>query len=95
MPRATEHIPEIIEITAGLIDKGFAYPSGGDVYFDVTRAADYGKLSHRDPEELVAGPSRVLHLEAKSGRFRALEEFQARRALVGEPVGTRPSRLAY
>jgi cysteinyl-tRNA synthetase len=55
MPRATEHIAEIIEITAGLIDKGFAYPSGGDVYFDVTRAADYGKLSHRDPEELVAG----------------------------------------
>ena len=55
MPRATEHIAEIIKITAGLIDKGFAYPSGGDVYFDVTRAAGYGKLSHRDPEELVAG----------------------------------------
>jgi cysteinyl-tRNA synthetase len=55
MPRATEHIAEIIEITGGLIDMGFAYPSGGDVYFDVTRAPDYGKLSHRDPEELVAG----------------------------------------
>ncbi len=55
MPRATEHIGEIIRITTGLIEKGFAYPSGGDVYFDVTRAADYGKLSHRDPEELVAG----------------------------------------
>ncbi len=55
MPRATEHIDEIIKITTGLVDKGFAYPSGGDVYFDVTRAAEYGKLSHRDPEELVAG----------------------------------------
>ncbi len=55
MPRATEHIPEIIAITQGLIDKGFAYPSQGDVYFDVTRARDYGKLSHRDPEELQAG----------------------------------------
>jgi cysteinyl-tRNA synthetase len=55
MPRATEHIDDIIAITQGLIDKGFAYASGGDVYFDVTRAPDYGKLSHRDPEELQAG----------------------------------------
>ena len=55
MPRATEHIAEIIAINQGLIDKGFAYASGGDVYFDVTRAADYGKLSHRDPEQLKAG----------------------------------------
>ena len=55
MPRATEHIAEIIAINQGLIDKGFAYASGGDVYFDVTRAAEYGKLSHRDPEELMAG----------------------------------------
>ena len=55
MPRATEHIAEIISINQGLIEKGFAYPSGGDVYFDVTKAATYGKLSHRDPEELLAG----------------------------------------
>ena len=55
MPRATEHIAEIIDVTQGLIDKGFAYPSSGDVYFDVTKAPTYGKLSHRDPEELQAG----------------------------------------
>jgi cysteinyl-tRNA synthetase len=55
MPRATEHIDDIVAMTQGLIDKGFAYASGGDVYFDVTRAPDYGKLSHRDPEELQAG----------------------------------------
>jgi cysteinyl-tRNA synthetase len=55
MPRATEHITEIIDINQGLIDKGFAYASGGDVYFDVTKASEYGKLSHRDPEELLAG----------------------------------------
>ncbi|WP_422930402.1 cysteine--tRNA ligase [Singulisphaera sp. PoT] len=55
MPRATEHIAEIIDINQGLIDKGFAYASNGDVYFDVTRAPEYGKLSHRDPEELQAG----------------------------------------
>jgi cysteinyl-tRNA synthetase len=55
MPRATEHITDIIEITQGLIVKGFAYASEGDVYFDVARAPEYGKLSHRNPEELQAG----------------------------------------
>ena len=55
MPRATEHIGEIVAINQALIDKGFAYESGGDVYFDVGKAAEYGKLSHRDPEELMAG----------------------------------------
>ncbi len=55
MPRATEHIDEILTMNQGLIDKGFAYESGGDVYFDVSRAGTYGKLSHRDPDELQAG----------------------------------------
>jgi len=55
MPRATEHIDGIIDITRGLVEKGFAYPSQGDVYFDVTKAPAYGKLSHRDPEQLEAG----------------------------------------
>ena len=55
MPRATEHIADILEITQSLIEKGFAYASGGDVYFDVSRAPEYGKLSHRDPDELQAG----------------------------------------
>jgi cysteinyl-tRNA synthetase len=55
MPCATEHIADIIEITQGLIDEGFAYASTGDVYFDVSKAPEYGKLSHRDPEELLAG----------------------------------------
>ncbi len=65
MPKATEHIAEIAAMTRGLIEKGFAYASGGDVYFDVTKAPEYGKLSHRDPEELQAGariePTSVKH----------------------------------
>jgi cysteinyl-tRNA synthetase len=65
MPRATEHIGDIVRINQSLIDKGFAYESGGDVYFDVGKAAEYGKLSHRDPEELMAGariePSTLKH----------------------------------
>jgi cysteinyl-tRNA synthetase len=64
MPRATEHIGEIIAITRALIDKGHAYASGGDVYFDVATDPDYGKLSHRDPEELEAG-ARIEPTEKK------------------------------
>src|SRR5947208_3331945 len=55
MPRATEHIPEMLTMIQGLIDKGYAYPSAGDVYFDVTRDEDYGKLCNRDPEQMEAG----------------------------------------
>jgi cysteinyl-tRNA synthetase len=55
MPRATEHIAEMIEIMRGLIDKGHAYASVGDVYFDVISDPDYGKLCNRDPEQLEAG----------------------------------------
>jgi cysteinyl-tRNA synthetase len=55
MPRATEHIAEMIEIMRGLIEKGHAYASAGDVYFDVTSDPDYGKLCNRDPEQLEAG----------------------------------------
>jgi len=54
-PKATDHIPEIIDMISGLIDKGFAYPSDGDVYFDISKDSDYGKLCNRDPEQLEAG----------------------------------------
>jgi len=58
MPRATEHIAEMIGMMESLIAKGFAYPAGGDVYFDISHDDDYGKLCNRDPEQLEAG-SRV------------------------------------
>jgi cysteinyl-tRNA synthetase len=50
MPKATEHIGTIIAFIEGLIAKGYAYASDGDVYFDVTRDADYGKLTNRSVE---------------------------------------------
>jgi len=50
MPKATEHIGTIIAFIEGLIAKGCAYASDGDVYFDVTRDADYGKLTNRSVE---------------------------------------------
>src|ERR1019366_1855203 len=66
MPRATHHIGDIIEIIAGLISKGYAYPAGGDVYFDVTRDDDYGKLCNRDPEQLEAADGIVATAKKRS-----------------------------
>jgi cysteinyl-tRNA synthetase len=54
-PRATEHIGDIQRMMQGLIDKGYAYAAGGDVYFEVGKDPDYGKLCNRDPEQLEAG----------------------------------------
>ena len=54
-PRATEEIPKIIEVIQGLIDKGYAYPAQGSVYFRVRNVADYGKLAHRSLESMMAG----------------------------------------
>ncbi|MEM6530169.1 MAG: class I tRNA ligase family protein, partial [Chloroflexota bacterium] len=50
-PRAAGHVPEQIEMTQELIEKGFAYESNGSVYFSVTADADYGKLSNRRIDE--------------------------------------------
>jgi cysteinyl-tRNA synthetase len=55
LPKATEHIGEMIAMIQKLIDKGFAYPANGDVYFDISRDNDYGKLCGFDPEQLEAG----------------------------------------
>jgi cysteinyl-tRNA synthetase len=54
-PRATEEIDKIIEVVKGLVDKGYAYPAEGSVYFRVRSTSDYGKLSHRNLESMMAG----------------------------------------
>jgi cysteinyl-tRNA synthetase len=54
-PRATQEIPKIIEVIQGLIDKGHAYAAQGSVYFRVGSVPDYGKLSHRSLESMMAG----------------------------------------
>jgi len=54
-PRASGHIIEQIELVKTLIEKGFAYEVNGSVYFDVAKFKDYGKLSGRNIEEMVAG----------------------------------------
>ncbi|MCC6407636.1 MAG: cysteine--tRNA ligase [Planctomycetes bacterium] len=63
-PKASEHIPEMVEIIEGLIAKGHAYAVGGDVYFDVKSFPSYGKLSGNRVEDLEAG-SRIAVREEK------------------------------
>jgi cysteinyl-tRNA synthetase len=63
-PRATEEIPKIVEIIEGLVKRGHAYQAGGDVYFRVNSDPDYGKLSHRTLDGMMAG-ARIEVGEAK------------------------------
>jgi cysteinyl-tRNA synthetase len=54
-PRATEEIESIISLISELIIKDFAYELNGDVYFRVKNDADYGKLSRRNIDQMIAG----------------------------------------
>jgi L-cysteine:1D-myo-inositol 2-amino-2-deoxy-alpha-D-glucopyranoside ligase len=51
--RATDHIPEMLEITQALIDKGHAYESGGNIYFSVSSDPEFGKLSHIPRDQML------------------------------------------
>ena len=54
-PKVTETMPQIIEFIQLLVDKGGAYVEGNDVYFDVSKAKDYGILSGQSVEKLING----------------------------------------
>jgi cysteinyl-tRNA synthetase len=54
-PKATDYIPEILDQIRGLIDKGFAYESNGNVYFEVNKFPGFGKLSKQVLDKLRAG----------------------------------------
>ena len=54
-PKVTENIENIIHIVETLVEKGYAYPANGDVYFRTKKFSEYGKLSHMPMEDLVAG----------------------------------------
>ncbi len=54
-PRATQHVPEMIEIISILLAKGIAYEANGNVYFDIKRFPDYGKLSGNLLEHMMTG----------------------------------------
>lgn len=62
-PRVTEEMDHIIEMVQTLIDKGFAYEDNGTVYYDTKQFAEYGKLSRKNLDELIAGGSERVSVD--------------------------------
>jgi cysteinyl-tRNA synthetase len=85
MPKATEHMDGIIRFTQALIDKGYAYPSGGDVLFDVTKDPGYGKLSNRRAEDQQGEGGEAASKKRNSGDFALWKS-----AKPGEPAWDSP-----
>lgn len=67
-PKVSDHISEIIALIETLIEKGIAYQSNGDIYFEVKKFTSYGKLSGRKIEELIPG-ARIEVSEKKKNPF--------------------------
>ncbi len=85
-PRATEEIPKIIEVVQGLIDKGYAYPVGGSVYFRVRKKEDYGKLSHRNLDSMMSG----ARIEPEKEKEYPMDFVMWKAAKPGEPSWDSP-----
>jgi cysteinyl-tRNA synthetase len=84
-PRATDNMAEIISFTSDLIRKGCAYESEGDVYFDVAKAHDYGKLSHRSLDSMQGEGGDTVERKRNSADFALWK-----RAKPGEPSWPSP-----
>ena len=85
MPKATDHIEGIIQFIAGLVEKDFAYPADGDVYFDVAKDKDYGKLTNRTLEKMQGEGG------ATADRKRSAADFALwKKAKSGEPSWESP-----
>jgi cysteinyl-tRNA synthetase len=85
-PRATDEIDNIVGLVQGLIDKGFAYEAGGDVYFRVNKQEDYGKLSGRKLDDMRAG-SRI---EVDERKENPMDFAMWKAAKEGEPAWDSP-----
>lgn len=85
-PRATEEIRPIIAMIESLIEHGFAYPVEGDVYYRVRAFADYGKLSHRKIDDLLAG----ARIEVDERKTDPLDFALWKAAKPGEPSWPSP-----
>ena len=85
-PRAMGEIDKMIEIVQGLLDKGFAYAVGGNVYFRVRNASDYGKLSGRSLESMMAG----ARVEADEEKEHPMDFLLWKESKPGEPSWDSP-----
>jgi cysteinyl-tRNA synthetase len=85
-PRATEHITEIIQIVEGLMAQGYAYALDGDVYYEVSKCRDYGKLSKRSLDELLAG----ARVDVNDKKRTPMDFALWKKAKEGEPAWDSP-----
>ena len=91
-PRATREVPEMIEIISGLVEKGYAYEATSpqsewsDVYYRVAAKDDYGKLSHRTQDSLLAG----ARVETGEHKENAADFALWKGAKAGEPSWDSP-----
>ena len=74
-PRVTEHIPAIHDLIKALVEKGHAYASDGDVYYDVRQFEEYGKLSGRQLEQMQAGAGGRVALDDPDKKKRDPSDF--------------------
>jgi cysteinyl-tRNA synthetase len=84
LPRATGHVPQMVELMARLIDRGHAYAADGDVYFAVASMDDYGALSGQRLDEVCQGES------AASGKRDSRDFALWKAAKPGEPYWSTP-----
>jgi cysteinyl-tRNA synthetase len=85
-PRASGHIPEMLELIGKLVDGGLAYQAGADVFFAVGKWPEYGKLSGRDLSELRAG----ARVEVNPDKHDPLDFALWKGAKPGEPAWNSP-----
>ena len=85
-PKASQEVPGMLEMIGGLIEKGYAYESSGDVYFRVVKNADYGKLSHRSLDTMRAG----ARLEVSELKEHPMDFVLWKAAKPGEPTWDSP-----
>ncbi len=85
-PRATQEVDKIIELVKGLTDKGYAYESEGSVYFRVLKDTDYGKLSRRTLDMMMAG----ARIEPEEGKEHPMDFALWKAAKPGEPFWESP-----
>ncbi|MCX6055922.1 MAG: cysteine--tRNA ligase [Chloroflexi bacterium] len=85
-PRATREMDQILTMISGLIDKGYAYPVDGDVYFRVTKDPQYGKLSGRKVEDMQAG----ARIEVDTRKEHPMDFALWKSAKPGEPSWKSP-----
>lgn len=85
-PKATDYINQMIEFIQGLIDKGAAYDIDGNVYFNISSAKDYGKLSKKNIDELVSG----ARIEVNEEKNNPMDFALWKKAKPGEPFWDSP-----